>query len=334
MKTTLEDIAEYTGLSISTVSRVLRGKSKRNSKNVEQIIEAAQKLNYPIYLDTNSNIFKKRENILVALIINSHVGEFFASLFDGFKDASEETNYRVSLFHTGYDLDETIQLINLLSVSSYNGAVLFLPNLVEEDYEKIVAKIPKNFAVVSAATVHNPVLDTVTFDSYRGGHLVGKHFYERGYKEVGIILGSTIRNESLLRKSGFADFVQHHSDMELIWQCEGNYTIESGYDVYDEFKKLKRKPRAIFSSNDYMCLGFLERARKDGFDVPGDLAVAGFDDLPICTYHYPTISSVHTDYKKLAISALDLLEEKFKDPSTHQGQLRIVPVTLSERNSS
>ncbi|MCG8373616.1 MAG: LacI family transcriptional regulator [Balneolales bacterium] len=334
MKTTLKDISDYTGLSISTVSRVLGGKAKRNSKNVQKIIDAAKRLNYPIYLDSSNDLFKRKENILVALITNFHVGEFYASFYDGFTKAERDSKVRIGLFNSGFDLNDTIELINLLSVNSYDGAILFLPALVENEYEQIVAATPKNFALISVATVLNPVLDTITFDSYRGGYLVAKHFFEQGYKDVGIILGTTVRNESLLRKSGFGDFVQHHSDMKLIWQVEGDYTIESGRAMYDEYKKLTHKPRAIFVSNDYMCLGFMERAREDGINIPNDLALASFDDLPICEFHYPTITSVRTNYENLAKSAIDLIQEKFEKPAEHHGQLRIVPVQLSVRDSS
>lgn len=333
MKPTLKDIADHTGLSISTVSRVLSGKSKRNTTNVVEIIEAAQRLNYPIYTDS-THVIDKKKNIFVGLITHFHVGEFYSSLYDGFNSAVKDTNYQIGLFHTELELSKVIEKINLLAFNSCDAVILFLPTLTESDYEKIITHTPPNLALISAATVHNPVLDTVTFDSYRGGHQIGKHFYNKGYKDVGIVLGTTIRNESLLRKSGFTDFVQHHSDMKLTWQCEGDYTIESGRRVYEDFRALEKKPRAIFFSNDYMCLGFLEQAQKEGFKIPEDLAVAGFDDLPICSYHFPSITSVSTDYAQLGKSALDLLTEKFQDTSNHQGLLRIVPVTLSAKGSS
>lgn len=334
MKPILQDIAKKTGLSVSTVSRVLRGKSKRNSKSVDAILEVARSLNYPIYQLHNKEELRNKKVIHVALVANFHVGEFYSSFFDGFNKATSGSNFQLSLFNLNPSNQNVIDFLNHIYLNSYDAAILFLPMLSESDYQQIVQQTPENFVIISAATVFNPVLDTVTFDSYRGGHLVAKHFDQRGYKKVGVVLGDTGRNESLLRKSGFTDFVQHHSEMELLWQFEGDYTIESGQKAFVEYQKLVEKPRAIFISNDYMTLGFMEKARKVGIQIPEEVALVGYDDLPICTYHFPSISSVHTDYERLAKSAINLLKEKIEKPGAHQGLINIVPVTLSIRESS
>lgn len=334
MKPTLKHIAEHAGLSVSTVSRILRGKSKRNTENVKLVIETAQKLNYPLQANYSLDVYENSKVLFVALVTHFHTGEFYSSFYNGFDQAARETNFQVSLFNTESDPDVVIDFLQQLSFKSYDAAVLFLPMLSEDDYHKIKANAPDNFVLISAATVVNPVLDTISFDSYRGGHYVGKHFHDRGYKDVGVVMGTTNRNESLLRKSGFTDYVQHHSNMNLVWQFEGDYTIESGRQAYEEYKNLERKPRAIFLSNDYMTLGFMEFARRDGVRIPDDVALVGYDDLPICTYHYPSISSVHTNYKQLGLSAISMLKEKFKNNSDHQGLLNIVPVTLNARQSS
>ena len=188
---------------------------------------------------------------------------------------------------------------------------------------------------LSAASIFHPVMDTVSFDSYRGGLMVAKHFHERGYKDLGVVIGDTGRNESLLRKSGYTDYIQHHSDMNLIWQFEGNYTFESGQAAFEAYNRLSQKPRAIFLINDQMCLGFMEQARRAGVQIPEDVALVGYDDLPICDQHFPSISSVNTDYAQLGQNALNMINEKIRgDAIAHQGLVRVVPVSLSVRESS
>lgn len=334
MKPTLKHIAEKSGLSVSTVSRILRGESKRNSENVKLVIETAQKLNYPLQANYSLDFYEDSKVLFVALITQFHTGEFYASFYNGFDQAARETNFQISLFNTESDPEVLIDFLQQLSFKGYDAAILFLPMLSEEDYTRLSKNTPENFILISAATVVNPVLDTVSFDSYRGGHYVGKHFHDRNYKDVGVVMGSTNRNESLLRKSGFTDYVQHHSNMNLVWQFEGDYTIESGNKAFEEYEKLEVKPRAIFISNDYMTIGFMECARRHGIRIPEDVALVGYDDLPICSYYYPSISSVHTDYKKLGLSAINMLKQKFENPSRQQGLLNIVPVTLNVRESS
>ncbi|MEM8485768.1 MAG: LacI family DNA-binding transcriptional regulator [Bacteroidota bacterium] len=336
MKPTLKDIADTTGLSVSTVSRVLRGKAKRNSQNVEMIIEAAQSLNYPIY---SSSVFdaarKRNSSLFVALIASTHIGEFYSSFFDGFSRAARQNNTQLTLIDAAPDVEMLIDLLHELAGKSYDAAILFLPMLNEADYRAILAKLPRHFIVISAATIFHPVMDTVSFDSYRGGNLVAKHFHARGYKDLGVVIGDTRRNESLLRKSGYTDYIQHHSDMNLIWQFEGNYTFESGQEAYKQYSQLEQKPRAIFLINDIMCLGFMEAARRAGVKIPETVALVGYDDLPICDYHFPSISSVTTNYTQLGQNALNMIGEKIRSTGTdHQGLVSVVPVSLSIRESS
>ncbi|MAL16223.1 MAG: hypothetical protein CL670_11410 [Balneola sp.] len=334
MKTTLKDIADQTGLSISTVSRILRGDSKTSSDNVEQTIRTAQELNYPINSRLLNQQYDYKSTLQVALISSFYPDEFYSTFFYGLNNAAQSENISLSFYIFDSDKNNLPEFIKNLSNNSIDAAILFLPALQEKDYKEVIKKVPKSFSLISMAPLFNPILDTITFDSYRGGYLVAKHFYERDYKDVGIITGPHNKNEALLRKNGFTDFIGQKDDINLTWQFEGDYTFESGRDAFETYSKLENKPRAIFASNDYMCLGFLEHATKNGLDIPNDIAIAGYDDLPICEYVHPSITSVHTDYNILGNKTFNLLKEKINAPYDHSGILSIIPVSLSVRHSS
>lgn len=333
-KATLYDIAEKTGLSISTVSRILRGESKTSSQNVELTIRTAQEINYPVNSRVLNGKYGYKKKIQVALITSFFPDEFYSTFFHGFITASEGLNMNLSLHNFNPDKDNLTDFITELSYNSIEAAILFLPAFNENDYQNLLMDIPTDFNIVSVAPLFNPILDTVTFDSYRGGYIIAKHFFERKFKKVGLITGPIYKNESLLRKNGFIDFINQKPSMDLIWQFEGDYSLESGKQAFEAFNKLDQKPEAIFSSNDYMWLGFLEQANSAGIKIPNDVAIAGFDDLPICKYVHPGITSVHTDYKVLAKKAFSLLSEKMHTSIQHSGILSIIPVTLSIRNST
>ena len=334
MKATLKDIANQTGLSISTVSRILRGDSNTSIDNVEQTIHAARKLNYPINSRLLNQQYDYKSSLQVALISSFYPDEFFSAFFFGINNASKAENISMSYHIYGPNDKNLPQLLNNLSHNSIDAAILFIPTLQESDYKEVIKNVPESFPIVSLAPAFNPIIDTITFDSYRGGHLVAKHFYDRGYKELGIITGPHNKNEALFRKNGFTDFINQKEDASLVWQIEGDYTFEFGKKAYQEYAKLENKPRAIFTSNDYMCLGFLEQATRNGLNIPQDVAVAGFDDLPVCEYVHPAITSVHTDYDILGKKTFKLLNEKISPPHEHSGILSVVPVSLSVREST
>lgn len=80
--------------------------------------------------------------------------------------------------------------------------------------------------------------------------------------------------------------------------------------------------------------GFLEEALKNGYNVPEDLALIGYDDLPICARHRPTISSIHTDYETLGMVTMEKMKEIFTNPDQQEGVLSLVPVSVEARESS
>ncbi|HKK45261.1 MAG TPA: LacI family DNA-binding transcriptional regulator [Balneolaceae bacterium] len=332
MKVTLSDIADETGFSVSTVSRTLRGKGKISEQNERLILETAKRLNYP--LQDNAGTRLKREDMFIALVTGFHIGEFYSSLFNGFVQAGNSKNLDVSMFSVTPTVEKVCTLLNRLKDKGYSSAVLFVPALHSGDYREILDRVSPSFPLISCSNINHPVLDTVTFDAYRGASLVAKHFVDQGYGSVGMIEGPVDKPEARFRKNGFIDTVTHESDVDCIWTFPGDYTLDSGIKAFKEFEKLDHKPRAVFAANDATALGFMETARSHGYHFPDDIALAGYDNLPMCEYHFPNITSVNTNYTKLAEIALDSLMDRLFNPVSHQGLVSMVPVDLVIRHSS
>ncbi|MCR9133976.1 MAG: LacI family transcriptional regulator [bacterium] len=333
-KATLQDISDYTGLSISTVSRILRGESGSNSENVEKTINAAIKLKYPFNFTYLKNKYQFSSQTRIALITTLFPSEFYASLFAGISNASEATNFDVSFHHINPDKTDVLEYIKVLMANEIEGVILFLPMMSEPEYERLLENLPSDFILISVLPIQNPSVDTITFDSYGGGYLVAQHFYQKGYYDVGIVNGPFERTESLLRRNGFQDYVARHKEMKLDWSFDGHFNFIDGAKAFDHYLQSKHKPRAIFFANDVMCVSFLSKAIEHGISVPDELAVVGFDDLPICQYVQPTLTSVRTDYSALGKKALEVLNTKLFGEKQHAGVQSLIPVTLSKRKSS
>lgn len=333
MKVTLKDISDETGFSVSTVSRAVRGKGRISQSNRKKIIASARKLGYP--LPENGEAREKNKTLSIAIITNFQTGEFYSSFFVGFNEAAKNMEMNISLFSIEPDLESIDTLIGELRTLGYSAAVMFVPQLKESQYRHILDTKPKDFPIVSCSNIDNSVLDTVTFDAYQGATLVSKHFYAQGYRNMGIIEGPVEAPEARFRTNGFNDYIKQSGDAKITWLYPGDYTHESGIRAFQKFNQLESKPEAIFAANDAMALGFIETARKAGYDIPRDIGLAGFDNLPFCDYHYPKITSVNTDYKLLAENTLDNLLARLRGESDkHQGIVSLVPVTLEIRQSS
>lgn len=333
-KTTLKDLADYTGLSISTVSRILRGESKSDSKNVATTIDAALKLNYPLNVNFLNSKYNFKSNYNIALVTTFYPSEFYASFFTGLKDAARLEGYNVSMHDFDPEHGDIFEYFKALITLKIDAAILFLPTLRDNEYKKLLTLVPEDFALVSVLPSLHPILDTITFDSYGGGYLVAQHFYEQGYREVGIINGPFDRNEALLRRNGFNDFITQKPDMNLVWSFNGAFNSADGELAFESYYNERRKPRAVFSTNDGMAIGFMKMATKNGLKIPEDIALSGYDDLPFCNFIHPTLTSVRTDHLALGKKAIKILKEKMGSIDHHSGMQSIIPVTLTVRESS
>lgn len=333
MKITLKDIAEETGYSISTVSRVLNGSNKISKKARRTIYKSARRLDYPIHRAVNGErIVGKLKLFLV--ITGFHVGEFYASMFNGINDAAEKNNIQISMISMRKPFEEILHDIKELSKQHYDGMILFAPEFKRKDYLKIVEELPNDFPIISNALIENPVISTVTFDNYSGGFLAGEHFKKQGYQKCGVIKGPFKKAEARYRSNGFRDYILQNPTMELCWEYQGDFTFKTGTKAFESFLSKEEKPRAIFAANDEMGHAFLERALEYGFQIPDDLALISYDDLPICVRHRPTISSVHTNFEKLGVVTMEKMKELLSNPVQQHGVLSLVPVNLKIRETS
>jgi DNA-binding LacI/PurR family transcriptional regulator len=333
MKVTLKDIAKDTGYSISTISRVLNGSNHISNKTKEEVLKSAKELGYKI---TGTNGFpRSKKHFNIALVATGfHEGEFYSCFFHGINRAAKKNNVKLFLIGVLDFENDAPKLVSELASEFYDGIVMFIPELDRSGYENISEQLPDEFPVISNSLIENPIFPTITFDSYSGGYLAAKHFHEQGYKTTGIITGPKERSESRFRRNGFADYVSHQPEMEVTWIFDGDYTSNAGIQAFKNFQKIQKKPQAIFATNDTMANGFLQSALRHQYKIPDQVALIGYDDLPINQYLSTPLSSIHTDFQKLGDVSIKTLLESFGSEKTESSMLSFVPVSISKRESS
>ena len=324
---TLKHISDDTGLSIATVSRTLNRKRRRYSANEEKIYASARKLGYPFFTNDGEN-----GKVSIALVMKLFEGEFYSSLINGFYEASGNTDSEIVFSYVEKQNDNPVDDIISLS-KKYSGICLFLPSMTDNHYLKIKEKVGR-YPIISLLPSKNPKIDTVCFDSYRGGYMMAKHFEERGYKKFGYISGPTRRADALFRKNGFLNHVHESNGLELVWSYEGDFSTNAGISAFAEFKKTGLKDIAVFGGNDYSCFGFMKAAIESGYKIPDDFIIGGYDNLSFCENFTPELTSVVTDFHELGKKAIRTIENLVTDNIDTVGQISMIPVGIKIRNSS
>jgi DNA-binding LacI/PurR family transcriptional regulator len=332
MKVTLQDLSNETGYSLSTVSRVLNGSDKYSEDTRKTIIDAARRLQYNLNRVRQTDFPKSHHNI--ALITDFHEGEFYSSYFYGYVRATANSNIRISLISLNDPREMIKDYIGLFSDQYYDGAIIFIPALVREDYEVIAKDIPEGFPVVSNALIESPILNTITFDGYSAGHMAAEHFYKLGHKKVGIVKGPLTKAESRFRYNGFVDYVNQSPDMNLVFETPGNFNYDAGVAAFHSYMESYDRPTAIFISNDLMSQGFNETAKDHNISIPQDVALLGYDDLPMCMHSRPQLSSIKTNFETLAKASLESIFDAKSNSKRSHGLLSLIPVSLIARQST
>jgi len=327
LRVTLKHISDDTGLSIATVSRTLNRKRRRYSANEEKIYASARKLGYPFFTNAGEN-----GKVSIALVMKLFEGEFYSSLINGFYEASGNTDSEIVFSYVEKQNDNPVDDIISLS-KKYSGICLFLPSMTDNHYLKIKEKVGR-YPIISLLPSKNPKIDTVCFDSYRGGYMMAKHFEERGYKKFGYISGPTRRADALFRKNGFLNHVHESNGLELVWSYEGDFSTNAGISAFAEFKKTGLKDTAIFGGNDYSCFGFMKAALESDYKIPDDFIIGGYDNLSFCENFTPELTSVVTDFHELGKKAIRTIENLVTDNMDTVGQISMIPVRIKIRNSS
>lgn len=327
MRTTLKQVADDTGLSIATVSRALRRNKRRYSKNEEKIYASARKLGYPFIGELNND-----EQLTIALVTEVHQGEFYSSLFNGFYNASKNSESDIVFVNLAKHSDDPVQHIINLS-KRYSGICLFLPNLEKIDYKRIRQGVGK-YPIISLTPMKNPTIDTVSFDSYSGGYMIAKHFEEQGYINFGIVSGPGDAVDAVFRKNGFVDHISEKKDLKLVWEYKGDFSSESGKDAFNDYKKQNIPNMAIFGCNDHTCFGFMKGALEAGYKIPKDFIIAGYDNLSFCENFTPELTSVATNFDILGIRAIRTIENMVNDSNEIIRQFSMVPVEIVIRSST
>lgn len=297
MRVTIKDIAQRTGLSITTVSLVLNGKAVKISEESKALVhKVAKELNYrPNQMAVG--LIKKKTNTL-GLIIPDISNTFFAELAKGVEDEGRKYDYNVILCNTNDKHDTEIEYINILAAKGIDGIIL---DMSAEDSEEKAAQslnLLSNYgipAVIVDRYCDDRDITSILIDNEQGAYSAARHLIELGHAKIGCVTGPSHERTCMDRLRGYFKALNESGimiDRNLI--LEGDYHFQSGYDSAKRL--IDQEVTAIFAFNDMMAYGVARGLRENGKAIPEDISLIGFDDIffseildvPLTTVRQPT----------------------------------------------
>lgn len=304
MSVTIKDVARRAGFSVATVSRVLNNKDDAvRPETRRRVEEAAAELGYTPNRAARSLITRKTHAF--GVILPDLHGEFFSEVIRGIERTAQQEGYHLLVSSSHSHRDEIEAAVQAMH-GRIDGLVIMSPGIPARDLlPALPASLP---CVLLNCDTDGAACPGVNIDNYGGARGMVRHLLAGGHRRIAIIKGEPGNHDARERLRGYRDALAEAgvaADPAL--EAEGDFGEAAGGRAVRTLLELTERPTAIFAANDSMAIGALSALRLAGVEVPGDMAVAGFDDIPIARYASPPLSSVHVPIQELGAAAVTRL---------------------------
>ncbi len=304
-RVTVADVAAAAGVSVMTVSRALSGKGYVAEATRAKVREAAESLGYVANLGARA--MKGGRTQVLGLLVSDFQSPVIAAIINAISRVVKQAGLDLILYDIAApDGDRARPEIVPLLSSLCDGLLLILPGKHAEQLEQFRrTRVPVVLVNYWRAPTPLPV---VRADNYEGAYALTEHLLGLGHRRIAFMRGTAHSGQSAERERGYVAALAAaglQPDPALIVQ--GDFGQRSGFEQGQALLGLGEPPTAIFCASDLMALGVLDAARLAGLAVPGQLSVAGFDDIPTAAHCHPALTTVRQDYEQLGDSAVRLL---------------------------
>jgi LacI family transcriptional regulator len=326
---TIRDVARASGVSVATVSRVFNENVRVREATRLRVTTAADRLGYwPS--GTARSLITSRTHALGVLLPDLH-GEFFSEVIRGIDLAARRRGLHLlvsSYTSTAADLLSALRTVR----GRIDGLVVMTPSVDASN-----AFHPRGGG--APTVLLNPELDLPGYDSISianvdGARAMVQHLIKLGHRRIATITGPERNIDARQRLEGYRAALRDDGlELSPEFEIVGDFTERSGYEGAAALLKRRARPDAIVVANDYMAVGVLGALQDAGVRVPEDVAVAGFDDVPMARYLTPPLTTVHVDMLHLGQRAVEMLLGSAAPAARPGGRHEILSTTLVVRRS-
>ncbi len=324
------DVAEYAGVSASTASRALNGRGELSSQTRAAVLEAADALQFqPSHL---ARSLRTRTTFTVGFVVPDVSSPFYASALKGAQVALEQAGYRVMLMDSEQSPDGEVAALRTLLAHRVDGLLLSTVGIERERFDALVGRrgVP---CVFFDSALSDAGDGTVLLDNVAGIDLLVDHIVAHGHRSIGFLAGSTSETSGRERLDAFRGAMRRHGlDLQAAHLDGGRWTRDDGSAATRRILTTAAPPTALVSSSVELALGALLACRDLGLTIPGDVALATFDDAYFAELLDPPLTAVAYDPSDVGRHAAELLVEAMQDDESAVRDITI-PVKLVTRRS-
>lgn len=291
--TTLKEIADQLGISITTVSKSLKGYSDVSEKTKKAVIDLAQKLHYtPNSFAVN---LRTKESKTIGLIIPTLVHDFFSNVIRGILEEAEKRDYMVIILQSNEKLEFEKKQIDLLLNKRVDGILMSLSNETG-DFDHLKSIISHKTPLVLFDKIAKLVkCSKVTINDKKAAYDAVSYLIKRGYKKIAHFRGSYLPQNAIDRFLGYKKALEDNGipyDSSLVFVCDNNTDFQDGYE--NAKKAIMEHPQidAIFAVTDLVAIGIIKYFNETGISIPQRIAVLGFSNWFMSSVISPKLTTI------------------------------------------
>lgn len=324
---TLKDVAERAGVTVTTVSRMLNNRGYVSEKTKNKIRQAMKELNY------RPNEFARALSLqrsnFIGLIVPSARNMFFSKVIDSVERQVSKHGYKLLLCTSNLEPKKEFEYFDMLSANKVAGVI------IASHTQDIDKKININAPVISIDRIISPQIPAICSDNYQGGVLAAEHLISKGCKKLAYISGSIHLNmDANKRYYGFKDVCEKKGVPHILIDATEEQFLSMNYDsivnmLLDNYPDVD----GIFTSNDIIAAQVIATCSRRGIKIPDQIKVVGYDDIDLCTIFNPSITTIRQAISEISLYAVESIISKAEKDKPIPSCI-IFPVELIERETT
>jgi len=330
MMTTIKEVAAKTGLSPTTISRVINRHPYVDDAKRKKVLDAMDELGY--VPNSSARRLRGQKTNTIAVIISRIINPFFSHLVDAMELVAGEKGYQLILCDSRLNKEREIAQLELLKTKQVDGIILASLQNEWKDIEPFTKYGP----IISCNEYdNNAQIPIIRCDQQYGGYIGTKHLIEKGHRKIAYAGGADRIQLTFDRKIGFYKAINEQGlSVPNDWMFLSFYGIEDGKNIFRQIQAMKDRPTAIFAGGDEVAAGIIQEAKRSHNRVPEDIAVVGFDNQPIADLIEPGLTTIEQPMKLMGTRAMEMMVDMIKYKHKVAYKKEILPLQLVIRQST
>ncbi len=339
-KTTLNDIALTTGVAPMTVSRVVNGTGYVSKETKEKVLLAVKKMSYR--RNGVARNLKRQRTETVGLVLGDLSNPYSTEIANAVRETLSVRGYNLFICISEHSAKEDV--IAFESLVDHNVDGIIVATRSNKDGDRLLTTIADSnlpMVVVGRDFLHDSV-DYVTADNLTGGFEATQHLIDLGHRRIAFIGAGFESRSSLKRLQGYLKALEKHGieiDERLITgrkepDVPGYSTEKIGYEAMKRLLSLPNRPTAIFARNDFTAIGAMSAIKEAALSIPKDIAIVGFDDIPLAVHMMPSLTTIRQPMRFLGRLAAEMLLRRISNDDPIEREERVLDCELIVREST